>query len=190
MNAVGQVAFEQYYYIKNRQRVESVPLFNYTSRENLYIEARYNYEEANTFSFYLGRSFANEGKFSYTVTPLMGVVMGRLSGGSIGVNATLEYQNIFFSTQSQYTASLHERKANFIYAWSELGYQPWKWFYFGLSTQQTYSPEVDPLISAGVFVGFSIGKWTFPVYSFNPMSDTRYFVLGINFSGGAFHRSR
>jgi len=167
-----------------------VPIVNFESRNNWYFEGRYNYEEMNTFSLYVGRSFSKTDKLSYSIIPMLGGVVGNFKGGSAGVNAVVEYQRLFFSTQSQYTRSFHERSTDFFFTWSELAYQPWQWVYFGLSTQQTYLPKIRSLVSEpGVVLGFSVDRWSFPLYYFNS-TNNKYFVLGINFSSGPFKRNR
>lgn len=191
INTKAQVGFEQYCYLEDKEVFTAVAIFNYESRNYWYVEARYNYEEMNTISVYLGKTFSSEDKLRYSVTPMLGAVAGQFKGGSVGINAVVDYEKIFFSTQSQYTFSIHERREDFFFAWSELGYQPWKWFFVGLSTQQTYLVKVNASLSEpGIMVGFTVGKWTFPLYSFRPMSNNKYFVLGINLSAGALHRNR
>lgn len=188
----AQGGFEQYCYVKGEKMSAFVPMLTYTSQKNWYVEARYNYEEMNTFSFYFGRSFSNDAKLKYSVIPIIGAVMGQFNGGSAGVNGSVEYQKIFFSTQSQYTFSFPDDGSDFLFTWSELGYHPWKWFHFGLSTQITYLLPIQSLLSeSGFVIGFTLARWTFPVYCFNPLDNAgRYLVLGINFSADAFRRNR
>src|SRR5688572_15089237 len=106
---VAQVGFEQYGYIKKNETMTLVPIFNYESSDHTYVEARYNYEDLNTFSFYIGRTFSGKDKLSYSLTPILGAVMGKFTGGSVGMNGVLEYGDLFFSTQSQYTASVDQQ---------------------------------------------------------------------------------
>jgi hypothetical protein len=189
--AAAQIGIEQYYYMTHIQVAAPVSVVNYNSPKNLYVEARHNYDAINTFSLYLGETFSGKGKLEYSITPMMGVLVGKLKGGSIAVNALVERKTLFFSTQSQYTFSHKEREENYFFAWSELGYQPCSWLFFGLSTQHTYIHKVNSWESEpGILLGFSIGKWSFPIYSFNTMSDTRYFVAGINFKGGLSNRKK
>jgi len=192
-NTQAQIAFEQYCYVQDKEMMTLVPIFNFENRNHWYVEARYNYEDLNTVSIYLGRTFSNAGKdkLTYSIIPVLGGVMGRFKGGSAGVNAVIEYEKLFFSTQSQYTFSCNEKSADFFFAWSELAYQPLKWFYFGLSAQQTYLPEAKSSVcEPGAVLGFTVRKWTFPLYCFSPTRNSKYFVLGINFTAGTFKRNR
>jgi len=168
-----------------------VPIFNFESSNQTYVEARYNYEELNAFSFYLGRTFTGKNKLTYSVTPILGGVVGKFRGGSAGVNVVAEYGKIFFSTQSQYTVSFHEASDDFLFAWSDLVYQPWKWFYVGLSTQQTLLTHDKSFVGeSGIALGFVKGKWTFPLYCFSPLGDGKYLVLGINYNAGSLKRNK
>ena len=168
-----------------------VPIFNYESSNHMYVEARYNYEELNTFSVYAGRTFSGADKLSYSVTPILGGVIGKFTGSSAGVNVVVEHGKIFFSTQSQYTFSFRDPNEDFLFAWSDLVYQPWKCFYVGLSTQQTFlTKEKYFLAESGLALGFVTGKWTFPLYCFSPLGYGKYLVLGINYSVGSLKRNK
>lgn len=179
--AQQQGSVEQYYYMQEREALTVIPMAHYQSPKNWYVEARYNYEELKTFSLYAGKAFSKESKLSYTIIPMVGGVMGRFKGGSFGLNLDIDYERLFLSSQSQYTFSVEDRAANFLYSWSELGYNIWSWLFIGVAIQHTrlYNTKFA-LGEAGIVVGFSIGKWEFPVYSFSPMCSNRYFILGIN----------
>ncbi len=69
------------------------------------------------------KCFRMNNSLSYTVTPYAGVVIGRMTGGTLGSNVSLDYKNLFFSSESQYTFSVNERAENFFFNWSEMGYQ-------------------------------------------------------------------
>jgi hypothetical protein len=200
----AQGGFEQYCYFSKNGDVTIVPILHYQSFDNWYVEARYNYEELNSYSLYFGKTFASREryrlpantflmarkkrrrKFSYSVTPMVGAVTGKFKGGSIGLNLTMDYGKIFFATQSQSTFSSANEDSSFSFIWSELAYQPSKWLFSGLAFQQTHfllnnSDSFDP----GIVVGFLAGLWTFPLYVFNPVSNNQYFVAGINLRLGS-----
>jgi hypothetical protein len=182
-SSVAQVGFDQYVYVKPSETMMLVPILNFEADNHMYVEARYNYEDLNTFSLYLGRTFSIGDIVAYSLTPLVGAVAGNFQGGSVGVNAMIEYNKIFFSSESQYTFSFRESSEDFLFAWSDLAYQPTKWFYAGLSTQQTILPQTKALNSEfGIALGFMVGKWSFPLYCFSPRGGRPYLVLGVSFS--------
>lgn len=179
---LGQAGFEQYYYLQEKETLALMPILYIQSRTNWYAEARYNYEDQNTFALYGGRKFSKDiGALTCSLTPMVGGVYGRLKGGSIGLYTLLEYDRFYFSSQSQFTFSFSNDNADFIYDWSELGYEVLPWFYFGCSIQHEFSTRLkETTIEPGVVLGFNFGKWTFPVYGFNISDKNRYFILGIN----------
>ncbi len=184
-----QIGFEQYCYVKNKKMGTLVPILNYETQDHLYAEVRYNYEEVNTLSLYVGKNVTEVGKLSYTVIPLIGAVVGEFKGVSAGFNAAVDYSRFFFSTQSQYTLSFYKEHSDFYFTWCELGYQPLKWFYAGLTVQQTYPQKLETLhTEPGIVIGFSLGKFTLPLYVFNPLRNSNYFVLGLNLRTDGFKR--
>jgi hypothetical protein len=171
---------EQYYYLKSGENTSIVPMAHYRFNNKWYGEARYNYDDDQTFSLYAGKTFSRKSGFSYSATPMLGGLIGRMNGGSVGLNMDMDFENIFFSTQSQYSFSMEQRTNQFFLSWSELGYQATSWFYGGLAMQQTNLYKTAAALETGYMIGFNIKNWTVPVYVFSPSSRKAYFVLGIN----------
>ena len=188
-SAQSEGGLEQYCYVKKGSSSILSPIVHYQYR-TWYGEARHNYEDVGTSSIYIGKIFSNQNNVSYSITPIVGAVMGKYKGGSIGLKISVDYKNLFFSSESQYTFSSNELYKNFLYSWSELGYQPLTWMYAGLALQQTHLLKTEKTFETGVVVGFLVGKWTFPLYSFSPISRERYFVLGMNLVIGGKKISR
>jgi hypothetical protein len=178
--AQSKLGFENYTFYGRGVNTSQMPIVTYENKMHWYAQARYNYEDEQTMSVYLGRSFSKNGDFSYNVIPMAGAVGGRFNGASLALNTQVGYQDFFASSQSQYSFSYKNRFGNFFYTWAEMGYQPLKWFFAGVSLQQTQLYNEAGLWEPGVLMGFSFKKWSFPVYAFNPASDRRYFILGIN----------
>lgn len=177
----SQGGMEQYYYLFQEGDLVQVPMIHYQSSSNWYGEIRYNYEDMKTFSFYAGKVFSKESRLSYSILPILGGVMGKFNGGSVGLNISMDYDQLFFSTQSQCTFSSEDQIHNFFFSWSELGFQVKEWIYTGLAVQQTLFWQTSSMLTEpGIVVGFSFKDWTFPLYTFRPMSTDAYYVLGIN----------
>lgn len=170
---------EQYYYTGTGQSV-IVPKIYYETTRNWYGEMRYNYEAAQTVSFNAGKVFSIKKLPTVTLTPFAGVVLGRLNGGTVGTNIKMEYQNLFFSSESQYTFSLEKKNEDFFFNWSELGYELNSLVYAGLALQITHPYKQVNRWEPGAMVGFTFKNWTFPVYAFKPAGSKPNFVLGIN----------
>jgi len=186
--ANGQPGIEQYCYVRKNQPVSQVQLLHYQTTKKWYVEARYNYEEDKTGALYIGRTFSKDEELSYSITPILGGVAGKLNGGSVGFNATAGYKNIFFATQTQYTFSVEDETSNFFFSWSEIGYEFRKWIYAGAAVQQTNLWRTQTQIEPGAVLGFVFGNLTFPLYAFSPLSPNPYYVLGVNLTIGSKNR--
>jgi hypothetical protein len=179
----AQIAVEQYNYCGADRSLMWNPIVRYQSPGDWYAEMRYNYEDNHTFSLYTGRTFAHEGdRLAYSVTPLVGGVVGKFKGGSIGLNLTLDYNNLFFESQSQYSFGVDGESLDFLFAWSDVGYQVRPWLFGGISVQNTYlCQDESSLVEPGIFLGVELGAWSFPIYTFAPPAGDPFFVVGINF---------
>lgn len=169
----------QYLYITPRHSLTIVPVVYFQSSNNWYAEGRYNYEALKTLSVYAGKVFEKEATVSYSVSPIIGAVLGQFNGGSVGANGELNYHRLFFSSQLQYTFSAKHHTENFLYSWSDLSYQILNNIYTGISVQQTNLYKLPSRLEEGFFIKALFNKWTMPLYFFNPASKQRYFVLGL-----------
>jgi hypothetical protein len=175
------VSVEQYYFTRaGGSEGTMTPMANFTSSSNWYGEARYNFDELNTFSLYAGKRFSGRGNLSWDATPLIGGLMGQMNGGSVGVHFGMDYRKLFFASQSQYSFSVENNNDRYFYNWSEFGYNATSWFYAGLALQQTNIYKSPGKLEPGCMVGFSISNWTIPFYAFNTGEQQRYFVMGVN----------
>ena len=174
------ISVEQYSFLGGGQNSLLAPVAHYQTPKKWYAEARYNYEDIQTFSLYAGRVFSGKDNISWSLTPMIGGMAGKLNGGSFGLNTALSYGKLNFSSEAQYSVSAATRQDNFFYNWSELWYEPFNWMYTGVALQHTRMFASNSLVDPGVLLGFSYKQWSFPFYSFNPQSSLRYFVVGIN----------
>lgn len=175
-----KVNFEQYYFSGDKQQHTSPTIVSYRAAHNWYNEARFNYEDFNTASLYTGRSFSHNGNISYEAIPLAGAVFGRFNGGSLGLNINISSKKIFLSSQAQYTFSVQNKNLNYFYNWSELTLETTDWLYAGIVSQQTIISNNLPGIENGVVIGFSLKKFTFPVYIFTPQKEKAFIMFGLN----------
>jgi hypothetical protein len=182
----GQAGVEQYYYVQKSEPLILVPIVHVETSRNWYVEARYNYEELQSGSIYVGKKFSKDfGSFYTSVTPVIGGIAGKFMGGSTGMNLQMEFGNFFFFSQSQFTFTPKSRGNNFIFSWSELAIEPVSWVFFGASVQYTNDLRSGKkMVEEGVVVGFNFRKWTFPFYGFNLGDEHPYFILGVNLGIG------
>ncbi|MFT3935866.1 MAG: hypothetical protein QM726_19715 [Chitinophagaceae bacterium] len=183
------MSFEQYSFMGTGQNTLVAPVAHYETNSKWYAEARYNYEDINTVSLYAGHNFSSDKKFSWSFTPMAGIIAGNMKGGSFGLNTDLNYRKFYFSSQAQYSISTETRYDNFFYNWSELYYQPFEWMYTGVAVQHTRIYATNALVDPGLMLGFSYSQWSFPFYTFNPLGNQRYYVVGINWEWNHASRS-
>lgn len=179
-NAQSQLSMGQFYYMGGGIALNPTPIVSFQKNNGFYTEARYNYEDVNTFSYYMGKTFAKEANFSYSISPMAGAVIGNFNGGSLAANIGLGYKDFYLFSQPQYTFSLQNSIDNYIYHWTDLTYSPLDWLSVGVSVQHTKPHYDKSTLEKGIVAELAYKKWTFPLYVFNPHVADRYFVLGAN----------
>ena len=177
--AQDRVGFEQYLYTSKSGPPVVVPVIYYQNQQNWYFESHANYEQVQTFSTYIGKTFSENKEFSYSFTPMLGGVLGSLKGGILGLNSEMDYKKFRFTSQSQYIFSFENKKADFLYNWMDLGCQVIGHVLIGLSIQNTMINPANVKLETGFFIRFNVKKWNFPVYCFNSTSENRYLILGV-----------
>ena len=65
----------------------------------LHLEARYNYENINTFSAWFGYNISGGNKFQYTITPMIGGLFGDIQGISPGLELDFDFLGFNFKIQ-------------------------------------------------------------------------------------------
>lgn len=178
-----EVTFEQYHVVYSAplstQPYLYMPVLHYLHPSKWYAEARYNYEDADTYSLYFGRAITGGKNLSYSIVPLLGASVGRFNGISTGLNIDLELDKFYFSSQSQYSRSTSPFGGSFVYTWSELGYQSLKWLYAGVAAQHTKVWQAEHELQPGFLLGFTFNRFTIPMYAFQPFGNGRNFIVGL-----------
>ena len=180
MFAQSEAGIEQYHYLGPNNASSIVPVVHLQSKNGWYGEARYNYDEINSFSFLAGKSFFAGKNRGFIITPMAGLTVGNFSGITIGVNTEYEWNGFYYNNQSQYSFSSTSNYNDFAFTWGELGYQPLKWLYGGFSFQYTKEKNTKGLFEPGIMAGLSFKRVSFPLYYFDDFKGNRFFVLGIN----------
>lgn len=153
----------------------------------LHLEARYNYEELETGSLFLGWNFSAGDKLSLEATPMLGGVFRKGTGFLVGVapgyKFTLGFQRFELYSEGEYVFDLEDSYEDFFYSWSELSYALVDWARVGLVGQRTkvYQTELD--LQRGLLAGFTYRKLDFAAFLFNLgwTSPTVVISAGFNF---------
>jgi hypothetical protein len=146
----------------------------------LHLEARYNYEDRDTASAWLGYNFGGAGEdVEWSFTPMLGAVAGNTDGVAPGYRGWVTWRRLEFSSEGEYLFDADDSDGNFAYTWSELGAVPRDWWRFGLVVQRTRVYDTDLAIQRGLYLGVSGGWWSLTAYVFNPdESADRVLVAG------------
>jgi hypothetical protein len=173
-------AFASTYVVPNDQEYVQ-PTFT-ADRGWLHLEARYNYENLETGSAWIGYNFSGGKKLEWEFTPMLGGVFGNTTGIAPGYKLSLTYWKFEFSSEGEWVFDMGNSEGNFIYNWSELSISPVDWFRFGLVGQRTRAYQTDVDIQRGVLVGFSYKKMDFTTYVFNLDQGKPTFVICVGVS--------
>jgi len=157
------------------------PIFA-ADRDWLHLEARYNYEDQETGSLWIGYNFSGGETVEWELTPILGGVFGNTAGIAPGYEGSLSWRALEFYSEGEYVITGDESE-RFFYNWSELALAPVEYFRFGLVTQRTRAYRSDRDIQRGLLVGFSFKQADLTTYLFNPDDEkpTLVVAVGVNF---------
>lgn len=133
----------------------------------LHLEARYNYENLNTASFWVGRNFSVGKKLVLNVTPMIGGIFGRTTGIAPGFEGSLTYKKLQLSISNEYVFDTASNAGSFYYSWPQLTYSPADWLHIGLVAQHTKAFQTPLQMQRGFLVGVGFKNLALATYVFN-----------------------
>ena len=146
-----------------------------------HLEARYNYEDRQTGSLWLGYNLSFGEKLVLEATPMVGGIFGNTIGVAPGYLFTLSYKKISLYSEGEYVFDTKNSAGNFFYSWNELTYSPTDWFRAGLASQRTRAYQTPLDVQRGFFAGFSYRRVDFTTYVFNVGWTDPTVVLAMGF---------
>jgi hypothetical protein len=147
----------------------------------LHLEARYNYEDRETGSLWLGYNFSVGEKVVLDVTPMVGGVFGNTTGVAPGYLFTLSYKKVSLYSEGEFVVDTKHSASNFFYNWNELTYSPIDWLRVGLVSQRTRVYQTPLDVQRGFFAGVSHKRIDFTTYVFNAGWTDPTVVLAVGF---------
>ncbi len=156
-------------------------------RGALHLEGRYNYEDRNSLSGFIGWNAAVGSTVTLEVTPMFGGVVGDTNGIIPALALTLSFRRLELYSEGEYVIDVNDRRNRFLYSWSEASVWATDWLRAGLVTQRTRTIrerlENPREIERGALIGLSLGKFEGAFCLFNPGSDDSYIVasFGVGF---------
>jgi len=144
----------------------------------LHLEGRYNYEDLDTGSAWIGYNFSGGNTLVWEVIPMIGGLFGNTDGIAPGGKASLSWWKLELYSAGEYVFDLGDSSASFFYNWSELTISPVDWIRAGMVTQRTRVYETDREIQRGFLVGFTYKALGVTTYVFNPDDSKPTVVIG------------
>ena len=136
-------------------------------RSWLHLEARYNYENLQTGSVWVGYNFTAGKKLVLNVTPMIGGIFGRTTGIAPGCEASLTYKKVQASVVNEYVFDTRHKSGNFYDTSPQVTYSPVNWLRVGFTAERNRAFQTSLSIQRGFLVGVSHKKWESTVYVFN-----------------------
>ena len=150
------------------------------SWNRFYAEARYQYEDLDTGSLWLGGSFAGGDALTYWIAPIAGGAFGQTNGLGLGLVAELAYGRLSLSTSSEYLFDLAANDASFFYSWPEWLVQVHDRATPGITLERSLPRDLDTELNTGLTFYTSARRITASFYAFNPWdADADFYILGI-----------
>jgi hypothetical protein len=148
-------------------------------RDWLHLEARYNYEDLETGSLWVGYNFSAGEDLTLELTPMIGVVFGETDGFAPGYRLSLAYGKLELYSEGEYVFDSEDSEADFFYSWNELTFYFTDWMRAGLVAQRTRAYETELDIQRGLILGFSVESASLAFHLFNPDKDDPLAVVSI-----------
>lgn len=170
-------AYAYYYFVPDDSNI-LVPVVT-ADRGRLHLEARYNYEDRDTGSAWIGYNLRFGKNLTWDITPMVGAVFGDTNGVAPGYKSTLRWWKLELYSEGEYVVDTRDSSDSFFYTWSEFTMMPADWFRFGLVVQRTKIYETEFDIQRGFLAGFSCKRVAVTGYVFNPDESRPTVVLGV-----------
>jgi len=138
------------------------------------------YEDMNTFSAWLGYNFSGGNNFQYTITPMVGGIIGNTNGIAPGLEFDFLFYGFELYSESEYVFDFQDHENDFFYNWTDFTYAPLDWLWFGLSAQRTRLYQTDLEIQRGLILGGGYKWFGLTAYLFNIGFDDPLFVLALS----------
>jgi hypothetical protein len=151
-------------------------------RSKLHLEARYNYEDFNTGSLWVGYNLSLDGEVTLELTPMVAVVVGDTDGVAPGYNLSIDWWRLAFFSQCEYIFDTDGSDESFFYSWTELSVWPLDWLGAGVVVQRTKVADLDFEAEPGVLVALAWKDLSVSAYVFNLDESDPVVVVGAGLS--------
>jgi hypothetical protein len=151
-------------------------------RGSLHLEGRYQYEDFDTASLWVGWNFATGSRLHLELVPMVGVVFGNTDGAAPGLEATLSWKTFELYSENEYVFDAEGAEGDFFYSWSQLSWQALSWLTVGLSTQRTRMYDSELAIDRGLFATVAAGAVEISLFGFDLDGEDPFAILSVGLS--------
>ncbi len=169
-----------YYHFQGGDNI-FLPVFR-AEHKRLHLEARYNYEDLETFSGWVGYNLEGGEKITYAFTPMAGIARGLTNGFALGLEFSVTVGKFELYSESEYLWDQASTEYNYFYSWTDLTFSPRDWWWVGISGQRTRLYQTDLEYQRGVMLGAVAGNWEISGYYYNAGFGETFVLLDVTFS--------
>ena len=148
-------------------------------RGSLHLEGRYQYEDLDTGSLWVGWTLETGKSLHLEAVPMVGVVFGNTNGFAPGLELTLSWKSLELYSESEVVFDTEGAEGDFFYNWTEFSWQAAQWLKVGLVAQRTRMFKSELAIDRGLFAAVDVGPVGISLYGFNLAADAPFVVLAL-----------
>ena len=152
-------------------------------RGPLHLELRYNYEDLETGSAWIGWTVEGGGSVPFFVTPMVGVVAGETRGFAPGLELGAGIGPVDLYGEAELVLEAGDDAEDFFYLWSELGVRPVAPLRLGIAAQRTRVVDTPRDVARGPFASVELGRAVLTACWLDPDRDGGLWILtfGVSF---------
>lgn len=169
-----------YYFLPDENSI-LLPIFA-ADYKSLHLESRYNYEDLNTASAFVGWKFETGHNFQFAATPMVGLSFGNTDAFIPALELEMSYKRFDFYSETEYVVDFAGKEYNFAYTYTELAASFFKErLRTGLTGQRTRLYQEAKDYAPGVFTQYNFfDRLNAGIYYYNPFSSTNYAVVSLS----------
>ena len=150
--------------------------------DNVYFEARFNYEEFNAISLYFGRTYSIKKIPELQITPVTGFVFGSSVFLSPGINFAYSTDHFSLTSENQLTMDLNGLNDHFLWDWTKASFSITDNVGIGCGLQALYPKLGTPVIDFGPMISINFFDFNIDLFSYNFWNEEIMWVIGLGYN--------
>jgi hypothetical protein len=143
----------------------------------LHLEARYQYEELNSGSAWIGINLAGGKTVQVAFTAMGGVVFGDLEGIAPGAEITVTFWRLAYYGEAEYVYDVGSGSGDFFYAWTQFTFQLDRAWSAGLAFQRTRTVQTGLALDRGVTLNWQPHELGIQATAFDLFDSHPFYTL-------------